>query len=262
MTTTPDRRTIVAGNWKMNKTPDETDAFLDAFTASAPTTPSVEVLLIPPFTSLDRAGRRSAGTRVRLGAQDVHEAESGAFTGAVSGAMLAACGCTYVLVGHSERRHVFGDDDAIVRCKVERALAVGLAPILCVGETLDERRADETEAVLVRQLSQGLAGLSVDALADLVIAYEPVWAIGTGETATPEQAQGAIARIRAWVAAEIEPAFADRLPILYGGSVKPANALDLLSQSDIDGALVGGASLDPDAFADIVRAGISAAEGR
>ena len=256
------RRCLIAGNWKMNKTPDETASFLDAFLPRLRSSPETEVLLIPPYTSLEAAGRRLSGTRIGLGAQDVHHEASGAYTGAVSAPMLAGCGCRYVLVGHSERRRVFGDDDDAVRRKLEAALDAGLRPILCVGETLEERRAGETNAVLTRQLSAALDGLEHDATDRIVIAYEPVWAIGTGETATPEQAQEAIAGVRVWLADRFDGPTAAKVRILYGGSVKPENAAELVGLPDVDGALVGGASLEPEAFAAIVEAGRSGADAR
>ncbi len=256
------RRCLIAGNWKMNKTPEETEAFIEAFLPRFLDAPGVEVLLIPPYTSLESAGRRLSGTPIELGAQDVYHQASGAYTGAISAAMIAECGCRYVVVGHSERRHVFGDDDDAVRRKLRAALGGGLRPILCVGETLDERRAGEAEAVLSSQLSAALEGIETDAMDRIVIAYEPVWAIGTGETATPEQAQESIAGIRAWLAGRFDEPTAGRVRILYGGSVKPGNAAALVGLPDVDGALVGGASLDPEAFAAIVEGGRSGASVR
>ncbi len=248
------RRRLIAGNWKMNKTPEESCSFLDAFLDRLADRSDTEILLIPPYTSLELSGRRLADAPVELGAQDLHHEASGAFTGAVSSAMLVECGCRYVLVGHSERRHVFGDDDMTVRRKLGAALDGGLLPILCVGETLEERSRGETSAVLTRQLDGGLEGIEPDDVERIVIAYEPVWAIGTGETATPEQAQEAIAGIRARLSDSCGTAVADRVRILYGGSVKPSNTADIVAQPDIDGALVGGASLDPGAFAAIIKA--------
>lgn len=245
------RRCLVAGNWKMYSTPAETEAFIARFLPLVQTA-RAEVAIFPPFTSLDRAGRLVKATNVALGAQDVHHETKGAFTGAISPGMLAACGCRYVLVGHSERRHVFGDSDPIVRRKLDAVLAGGLEPVLCVGETLDERRAGGTFDVLETQLTSGLRRLSPEGLSRVVIAYEPVWAIGTGETATPEQAQEASAWIREWTRRTIGPREAEALRILYGGSVKPDNARALLALPDVDGALVGGASLDPEGFAAIV----------
>jgi len=256
------RRCLIAGNWKMNKTPEETASFLDAFLPRLLNSPDVEILLVPPYTSLESAGRRLSGTPIELGAQDVHHETSGAYTGAISAPMLVGCGCRYVLVGHSERRQVFGDDDDAVRRKLEAALDAGLSPILCVGETLEERRAGETEAVLTRQLSAALAELESVATDRIVVAYEPVWAIGTGETATPAQAQEAIAGIRARLADRFDEPTAGLVRILYGGSVKPENAAALIGLPDVDGALVGGASLDPEAFAAIVEAGQSGANVR
>ena len=247
-------RRLIAGNWKMNKTPRESIDFIDAFLGKLGDIRDVEVLLIPPYTSLESSGRRLAGSSIGLGAQDLFYEPSGAYTAAISASMLAACGCRHVLVGHSERRHLFGDDDATVGRKLVSALDGGLTPILCIGETLDERRAGAMETVLGRQLDGGLDGVDADAIERVVMAYEPVWAIGTGETATPQQAQEAVAWVRAWLSQRYGVSVAKRLRILYGGSVKPGNATDLVTQPDIDGALVGGASLDPDAFAAIVEA--------
>jgi triosephosphate isomerase len=246
------RRCLIAGNWKMHLTPAETEAFIAAFLPLVRSA-SAETAILPPFTSLDRAGQLLRGTSVGLGAQDVYFEAKGAFTGAVSVGMLSACGCRYVLAGHSERRHVFGDTDAVVRRKLDAILAGGLAPVLCVGETLDERRGGATYDTLEAQLTAGLRGLGAGPLSRVVIAYEPVWAIGTGETATPDQAQEASAWIREWVRRH-HGAGADTLRILYGGSVKPDNARSLLTLPDVDGALVGGASLDAKGFAAIVTA--------
>jgi len=235
----------------MHSTPAETEKFLTRFLPLVRAS-QAEIALFPPFTSLDRAGRLLQGTSIALGAQDVYPEPKGAFTGAVSSGMLAACGCRYVLVGHSERRHVFGDGDAIVRRKLDAVLAAGLDPVLCVGETLDERRAGGTYDVLETQLTAGLRKLELALAARVVIAYEPVWAIGTGETATPEQAQEASAWIRGWLGRTLGARPATATCVLYGGSVKPDNARALLALPDVDGALVGGASLDPDGFAAIV----------
>jgi len=247
------RRPLIAGNWKMHMTPTETEAFCEAFVGMIGDG-AADVLLIPPFPSLDRARSALGGSAVALGAQDIHPEPSGAFTGAVSGTMLHDVGCAYVLVGHSERRHLFGDDDAMVNRKLHAVLAAGLEPILCVGEVLGERKAGSTEDVVSSQLDRGLADVGPEAFEQITIAYEPVWAIGTGETATPEQAQETIAAIRSWIAEHFGEAHASSVRILYGGSVKPGNAAELLAQPDIDGALVGGASLDPEAFAQIVAA--------
>jgi len=249
------RRSLIAGNWKMNKTPQESLTFLEAFLSKLGDLHDLEVLLIPPYTSLEPMGHRLAGSPVRLGAQDAFYEGSGAYTAAVSVEMVAACGCRYVLAGHSERRHVFGDDDSIVARKLSAVLDGGLSPILCVGETLEQRRAGDTDAVLTRQLLTGLDGIDAATLSKIVVAYEPVWAIGTGETASPEQAQGAVCGIRGWLQEQYDERTAACVRILYGGSVKPSNALELLRQPDIDGALIGGASLDPEAFAEIVEVG-------
>lgn len=248
------RRPLIAGNWKMHKTSQETQEFIESFLSDVTKFSNCDVLLIPPFTSLDRAGRLLSESHVFLGAQDMHSEASGAYTGAISPGMLVACGCDFVLAGHSERRYVFGDSDDVVNRKLHAALENELRPILCVGETLDQRQADQTEVVLEDQLDGGLKGIDERMLADIVIAYEPVWAIGTGETATPEQAQAAIAFIRDWLETHFSKPAAAAIRILYGGSVKPANARSLQSQPDIDGALIGGASLDPDSFAQIIAA--------
>jgi triosephosphate isomerase len=237
----------------MHSTPVETESFIARFAPLARSFRS-EIAVFPPFTSLDRAGRLLEGTNVALGAQDVFFEAKGAFTGAIAPGMLVACGCRYVLAGHSERRHVFGESDVMVRRKLDAGLAAGLDPVLCVGETLDERRAGATYDVLEAQLTSGLRKLEPSALARVVIAYEPVWAIGTGETATLEQAQEASAWIRGWVGRAFGSREAAELRVLYGGSVKPDNAHALLALPDVDGALVGGASLDPDGFAAIVAA--------
>ncbi len=248
------RRPMIAGNWKMNKTPAETRAFIEALLPQVDAELACDLLVIPPYTSLDLAGRLLADTGVRLGAQDLHTSPSGAFTGAISAGMLDACGCAYVLVGHSERRHVFGDSDATVNAKLRAAIAGGLTPIFCVGERSEQRAAEQTTAVLAHQLTEGFAEVAATEASDVLIAYEPVWAIGTGETASPDQAQDAIRFIRNWVADQYTASLAEGMRILYGGSVKPNNAAELQRQPDIDGALVGGASLEPESFLQIVQA--------
>ena len=246
------RRPLIAGNWKMNKTPQGTQDFIERFLAASLDCADCDVLLIPPFTSLDRAGELLLDSNLFLGAQDMHPAASGAYTGAISATMLKTCGCAFVLVGHSERRHVFGDSNDAVNEKLQAALENDLRPILCVGETLEEREVKRTESVLGEQLAGGLNGVSEEALDELVIAYEPVWAIGTGRTAAPEQALETIAFVRSWIQTHCGKAASEAMRILYGGSVKPANAKILQAQPDIDGALIGGASLDPDSFAQII----------
>lgn len=244
------RRSLIAGNWKMHKTAEETEAFITELLPKLENLENVEVLIIPPYTSLDRAGKLLPGKPLRLGAQDMHYETEGAFTGAISAGMLKACGCSYVLVGHSERRELFGDDDTIVARKLNAALDADLMPILCVGETLSEH--DLVEEKITRQLTADLAGIDARTLAKITIAYEPIWAIGTGKTATPEVAQETISMIRRWIATNYDEAPAQRMRILYGGSVKPENTAALMAQPDIDGALVGGASLSSESFAQII----------
>ena len=241
----------IAANWKMHKTVAEAAEFVDALLPRIAATRH-DVVICPPFLALGEVVERSRGSAVRVAAQNMHEEESGAFTGEVSAPMLVEADVDAVVLGHSERRQLFGETDEALARKVPAALAAGLEPILCVGESEEARDADQTKAVLERQLEADLAAVDSIHLADVVIAYEPIWAIGTGRTATPEQAQEACAFIRDVV--RERGAEADRLRILYGGSVKPANAAELMAQPDIDGALVGGASLDPDDFAAIVEA--------
>jgi triosephosphate isomerase len=243
---------LLAANWKMNKTIEETERFLAEFLPGVPDR-GVEVVICPAFTSLRSAVELCLQSRVKVAAQNMHEAESGAFTGEVSAPMLVELGVDGVILGHSERRQRFGETDEALAGKVPAALAAGLEPILCVGEREEERDAGETDAVLRRQIDADLADLADERLGEVVIAYEPIWAIGTGRTATPEQAQEAIALIRERIAGR-DPDAAAQVRILYGGSVKPDNAAELLGQPDVDGALVGGASLDPGDFAAIVGA--------
>lgn len=244
------RKPLVAANWKMHGSRAALSAWWQDY---APTIPStVDVVWCPPMPYLGEALGLASG-RVGVGAQNLAAAESGAYTGEVSGAMLVDCGASHVIVGHSERRALYGESDAVVAIKLRLALAAGLTPILCVGETLAEREADETEAVVSRQLSVALEGLDASALAKLVLAYEPVWAIGTGRTATPEQAQDVHALLRAQLRS-LDAKVSDSAKILYGGSVKPGNAASLFGQPDIDGGLIGGASLVAADFAAIVAA--------
>ncbi len=252
MASGPDRKPYLAANWKMNKTIEETESFLAEFLPRVPDS-GVDVVVCPPYPSLKAAVEHCAQSRVRVAAQNMHEAESGAFTGEVSAPMLIELGVSGVIVGHSERRQYFGEtDDALAR-KLPAALDAGLEPILCVGERERERDAGETEAVLRRQVDADLAAVTDGRLAEVVIAYEPIWAIGTGRTASPEQAQEAVALIRELVRGRSAEA-ADAIRILYGGSVKPDNAAELISQADVDGALVGGASLEPDDFSAVIQA--------
>ncbi len=251
------RRPLIAGNWKMNLLRDQGLALADAVQAGAArVSANRDLLLIPPCTLLALVAERLRGGPVALGAQDLHEQPSGAFTGAVSGPMLRDVGCRYVLVGHSERRDVFGEKGELLSRKLRAALAASLEPIYCVGEHLDERERGQTRAVLTRQIHEGLAGLEPEQWAHVTLAYEPVWAIGTGRTATPAMAQEAQAHLRGQVAALAGAPAAGELRILYGGSVKPDNAADLLGQPDVDGALVGGASLQAASFLAIAGAGL------
>lgn len=240
------RKKLVAGNWKMHGALHQNSALLARIVAAAPGL-GCEVAVCPPFPYLGQAQAALADTVVALGAQSVSEHASGAFTGEVSAAMLVELGCRYVLVGHSERRAMFGETDAIVAAKFESAQKAGLVPVLCVGETRDEREAGETAKVVRMQLSAVLGRVGVAAMAAAVVAYEPVWAIGTGMTASPAQAQEVHAAIRAHIAG-FDRDVAEGLRILYGGSVKPQNAKELFGQSDIDGGLIGGAALVADDF--------------
>jgi len=247
----PERTPYIAANWKMNKTVAEAAEFVDALLPRIAATQH-DVVLCPSYLALAEVVERRRGTAVRVAAQNMHEEAAGAFTGEVSAPMLVELDVEAVVLGHSERRQLFGETDEALARKVPAALAAGLEPILCVGETEEARDAGETETVLERQLQTDLSGVESEAMSGIVVAYEPVWAIGTGRTATPEQAQEACAFIRDVLRAR--GAAADAIRILYGGSVKPANAAELLVLPDVDGALVGGAALDPDDFAAIVEA--------
>lgn len=246
------RRLLIAGNWKMNKTPTETEGFIRSFLAADRGAAGVETVLLPPFVGLEIAGRLLCGTGVALGGQDLHYEEEGAFTGEISAEMLTACGCCYVLIGHSERRTLFHENDRLLNRKLKSALAAGLSPILCVGETLAEHREGRVREKVTAQIHADLVGIEPAQIASVVIAYEPIWAIGTGETASPEEAQGTSCMIRGWLGRTYGEEIAADLRILYGGSVNPENAAALMAQPDIDGALVGGASLSSDTFARIV----------
>jgi triosephosphate isomerase len=247
----PERVPYIAANWKMHKTVAEAAQFIDALLPRIAGTQS-DVVICPPYLALSEVVERSRGSAVRVAAQNMHEERSGAFTGEVSAPMLSEIEVDAVILGHSERRQHFGETDEALARKVPAALAAGLEPILCVGESEQARDADQTQAVLERQLEADLAAVQPTELARVVVAYEPIWAIGTGRTASPEQAQEAIAFIRDTL--RIHGASAEQVRILYGGSVKPGNAAELMAQPDIDGALVGGASLDPADFAAIVEA--------
>ncbi|MDR3491521.1 MAG: triose-phosphate isomerase [Gammaproteobacteria bacterium] len=247
------RKPMVAGNWKMHGTRAAAKSLLESISQGAAKLSDVDVVVLPSFVHLALAEELLSHTNVAWGAQNLYLGESGAFTGEVSGLMLKEYGCEYVLVGHSERRHVFHEGLALVADKLKAALAANLTPILCLGETLAQRENGETEAVVAEQLTTAMAAVGIKAFEKVVLAYEPVWAIGTGLTASPEQAQAVHAFIRQKIAQQ-DVALADTRRILYGGSVKADNASGLFSMSDIDGALVGGASLDPKSFLAICQA--------
>ena len=260
MSETTNRVPMMVANWKMNLTASESAAFAERFVPQIqPHAKALgsrfEVAIAPAYPALDRLGRALVGSGIKLAAQNLHTDESGAFTGEVSLAMLEDLGCEYALIGHSERRHLFGELDQVIAAKAQRLEASSVAPILCVGETLEQREQDATLAVVDAQLAAVLEATGVGLASPLVVAYEPVWAIGTGRTATPEMVQTVHAAIRKTLVARLGEA-GNQTRILYGGSVKPSNASALLSQPDIDGALVGGASLDPDSFAKLALASL------
>lgn len=246
------RKPLLAGNWKMNTTVAEAQKLAQSIVARG-TPADRDVMLAPPFTSLGAVGKIISGTGILLGAQNVCWQEKGAFTGEISAPMLKDAGCSMVILGHSERRHIFGENDDMVNRRVAGALAHGLIPVLCIGETLDEREADKTFQVLERQLKQGLKDIKIAAAGQLVIAYEPVWAIGTGKTASVEQAQEVHLFVRNFLAKIFEKNIATQIRILYGGSVNPDNVDQLMAQEDVDGALVGGAALQAESFNRIIN---------
>src|SRR6478672_4564636 len=247
------RTKLMAANWKMYKTPDQTHEFFNSFLPMVKDHTRDEIAVHPPFVCIHVAVEAARGSNVSIGGQTMHWEEEGAFTGEISCGMLLAVGCTHVIIGHSERRQYFGETDDTVNLKLKAALEAGLIPIVCVGEVLEEREAGLTEDVLRRQCLRAFNAISGKKAHKLVVAYEPVWAIGTGKTATPQMAADAHALIRNEAAKAFGEEFASRLRILYGGSVKPENAKALMSEEEIDGALVGGASLDPKSFAAIVK---------
>jgi triosephosphate isomerase len=247
------RTPLIAGNWKMHKTVAEAEEFIAALLPRVSSVQRAEVAICPTFTALAAMVDSTRGSRVAVYAQNMHQADDGAFTGEVSAAMLDELGVQGVILGHSERRGLFGESDKALAQKVPAALAAGLLPVLCVGETEEERERGDTERKLRHQVQEDLARLEPAQLAEIVIAYEPIWAIGTGQVASAEQAQDAIAFVRALVA-DRSPEHAQQTRILYGGSVKPDNAAELLALPDVDGALVGGGSLDAESFAAIVAA--------
>ena len=247
------RKPLIAANWKMYKTPAQAKEFVAAFLPLVTGHTRDEIVLCPSATSLSAVVDAVAGKGIAVGGQNMHTADEGAFTGETSAPMLVSLGVTHIIIGHSERRQYFGETDELVNQKVHAALKHGLKPIVCVGERLEEREGGKTEEVLLRQTEIALKDVTAEQAANIVIAYEPVWAIGTGKTATPEMAAESHLVIRSEVARLLGREVADKMRILYGGSVKPNNAPELLNQPEIDGALVGGASLDPDSFSKIVK---------
>jgi triosephosphate isomerase len=248
------RTPLIAGNWKMFKTVHEAVVFTKELRGLVKDATDVEIVVAPPFTALHAVAEAARNSNIVVGAQDLHWEREGAFTGEVSAAMIKEAGAEFAIAGHSERRRLFGETDAGVNRKAQAAIAAGLTPIVCIGETLEERERGETMAVLDRQMRGCLDGMTGSQVAELVIAYEPVWAIGTGRNATPAQAAEAHAHVRARLRQSFGDEAADRCHVLYGGSVKPDNIRDLIAAGDVDGALVGGASLDVRSFADIVTA--------
>jgi triosephosphate isomerase len=247
------RKPIIAGNWKMYKQRSEAADLANALAVKVGNSTSVDVVLCPTFTSLETVAKSIQGTRIQLGAQNCYFEDQGAYTGEISPLMLKEAGCTFVIIGHSERRQYFGETDAGINRKAQALYKHGITPIICVGESLSERESNRTAEVVTTQVRGCLANLPAEKIAQSVIAYEPVWAIGTGKTATKEQAQEAHALIRKLVSEMFSTAVADNVRIQYGGSVKPQNIRELMAQADIDGALVGGASLDADSFSSIVN---------
>ena len=250
------RKLIIAANWKMNKGPAETVEFIEAFLPGAEElSAKCDIVIAPPFVSIPAASGLLADSVVALSAQNVSDQEEGAFTGEIATSMLNEVGAQYVILGHSERRSIYGESDEFINAKVKKSLAADLRPIFCVGETLEEREGGKLEDVLRTQVSGGLAGLTEEDMANVVVAYEPVWAIGTGVTASPEQAQDAHAFVRSLIKEQFGEVVAEATRIQYGGSVKPANSAELMAQPDIDGALVGGASLEAASFRDLIANG-------
>ena len=245
---------VIAGNWKMNNDLNESKNLISKLLVGLKNSNNnCEVVICPPFTSLSEASTMINGSTIKLGAQNIHQEENGAFTGEVSAKMLLSAGCEFVIIGHSERRAIFMESDDLINKKIQRAIKNNLKPIFCVGELLEEREKNITEQVIKTQVLKGLENFTVGDLKNLIIAYEPVWAIGTGKTATPQQAEEVHLFIRKLIENHFSKEFAENLRILYGGSVKPDNSKDLLSQKNIDGALVGGACLNADSFLNIIK---------
>jgi triosephosphate isomerase len=252
------RKPFVAGNWKMNTDSHSSVSLAEGIASGSSEIAgqSVDIAVFPPFVYLQFIVKTLGVSNIAVGAQDVYFEPDGAFTGEISVSMLKDIGCTYALCGHSERRHVIGETDELINKKVAAAISGGLLPVLCVGELLEERKASQTNEVVTRQVKKGLAGLSAEKISAVTIAYEPVWAIGTGLTATPEQAQEAHELVRKLLAKMYDAELAEEIRILYGGSVKPNNAAELMGRQDVDGSLVGGASLKADDFLSIIRAAV------
>ena len=250
------RKLFIAGNWKMNTSAAEAVVLASALKDQIGSIDAIDLAVCPPSVYISDVVGAVAGSTIAVGAQNVYHEDNGAFTGELSTAMLKDVGCKYAIIGHSERRHVMGETDELINKKILKALADGLEVIFCIGELLEQREAGKTDAVVTEQVLKGLAGVSTEAMAELTVAYEPVWAIGTGKTATPDQAQAVHAMLRGLLAETYDAAVAEATRIQYGGSVKPGNAKELLSMADIDGALVGGAALKADDFAAIVTAGL------
>lgn len=247
------RKPIIAGNWKLNKTPNEAITLLEELKPLVAGVDDVEIVVCPPFTSINVATFLTKETNIKVGAQNVFWERSGAFTGEVSAPMIKELGCEYVIIGHSERRQYFGETDATINKRALAAFSEGLTPIICVGETLAEREAGKVEEIVVGQLKGSLAGFNSKDHGSLVIAYEPVWAIGTGKTATPEQANEVHVLIRKTLAEIFDKETAAKIRIQYGGSMNPGNVKELMAQSDIDGGLIGGAALKADSFAQLIK---------
>ncbi len=253
------RRYFIAGNWKMNNTAAKATELINGINAQIGNETSVDVAVCPTFTALDAASKALAGSTVKLGAQNMYTKTNGAYTGEIAADMLKEFNCTYVILGHSERREYFKETDAFINEKVKAVLENGMKPILCVGEKLEEREAGKTIDIVSTQTSEGLAGISKEDAENVVIAYEPVWAIGTGKTATPEMAQEVHAEIRKVLSNLFGAETAEKMQILYGGSMKPENADDLLKEKDIDGGLIGGAALKADSFVALVKSAMKLA---
>jgi len=251
------RKVIIAGNWKMNKTASQGKALVEELKAKVAGISNADIVVCPPFTTLCAVVEAAKGSNVKVGSQNIHWAESGAFTGEISGAMLKEAGVEYVIIGHSERRQYFGETDETVNKRLKAALAAGLKPIVCIGETLEEREGNKTETVLDTQIKGGFAGIAASDMKSMIIAYEPVWAIGTGKTATPAMAQETHAYIRKVVAGLYDAQTAEAVRIQYGGSMKADNSAELTAQKDIDGGLIGGASLKADDFTNLIKNAIA-----